>query len=272
MILDPKEAELFFKLMGFLQFYVKEQLDMLPKIKSSEAYASAPGMERMKVRNAVWENPGLISDYVHKNPDNLPAEQLAIVAGWQNFLKGKFYIERFLKKYAVFIGENDRVYGVLGLYDPLDEIISKQMLPTLVEAILLPFKEVIIYDGLLSSYPVFFGGGIKGNLKQIYDKAKRKGEILISFDPEVQKAHKAVTKKKLKDWQPTLGSLMQEANSLRAESGSPPTWGPAFSMVKASLALAETAVTNPDDVDALWEQFDKLSQTARRLENAIYRS
>ena len=200
MIVDEKDADLFFELMWDLQFYVKEQLEMMPSIKTREAYADADGMERMEVRNAVWDNPQLIADYVSANPNNLDSESLAVVAEWQNFLIGQFYIERILKKHAVFIQE-DAVYGVVGLYDELEERLPKQMLPTYVQAVLLPFKGVIVYDGLLSSYPVFFGGGIKESLKQVYNKSKRKGEIVISFDSDIQQAHQAKTKKKLKPMQ-----------------------------------------------------------------------
>jgi len=271
MILDEKDADLFFELMWELQFYIKEQLEMMPGVDTREKFADVDGTERMEVRNAVWDNPQLIADYVSRNPYHLNSESLTIVAEWQNFLKGQFYIERLLKKYAVFIQE-DAVYGVVGLYDELGEILPKQMLPTYVEAVLLPFKGMIVYDGLLSSYPVFFGGGIKESLKQVYNKAKRKGEIVISFNPNIQQAYQAKTKKKLKDWKPVLEALGQEAKTLRAQSGSPPTWGPAFSMVKASLAMAETAVNNPEDIDALWEQFEKLAQIVNRLEDSIFRS
>lgn len=271
MILAQEDAKLFFDLMWSLQFYVKNRLSLWPEIQTVAAYSEVETEIRMEVRNAVWENPHLIAEYIRANPDNLNAEQLAIVASWQNFVQGKFFIERTLKKYAVFMQDNT-VYGVVGLYDPLAEIVPKQMQPMLVEAVLLPFKDVVIYDGMFSSYHMFFGGGMKRSMKETYNKAKRKGEIIVSFNPTVQQANQAKTKKKMKDWQPVLASLSQEAKSLRAQSGSPPTWSPAFSMVKASLALAETAVAYPEDEEAIWEQFDKLSQLTRRLEEAIYRS
>lgn len=44
--------------------------------------------------------------------------------------------------------DSDNVYGVLGLYEPLSEIIYQRILPVCVEAILLPLKGKIIYDGM----------------------------------------------------------------------------------------------------------------------------
>ncbi|MCP4361613.1 MAG: hypothetical protein GY796_26685 [Chloroflexi bacterium] len=269
MILSKQDADLFFDLLWSLQFYVKQQLDLHPQVATLADYRDMDSEGRMEVRNAMWENPRLIADYVQSNPDNLSAEYLTIVNGWQNFVQGKCFIERLLKKYTVFIMD-EKVYGVLGLYDPLEEMFPRQVLPLYVEAILLPFKGVIVYDGLLSSYRISFGGGMKRNLKNTYMKAKRKGEIIVSFDKATQAAHQAKTETKLKDWQPIINSLAQEAKSLRAQSGSPPSWGPTFSLVKASLAMAETAVAYPEDQDALWQQFDKVAQALDRLEKGIH--
>ncbi len=79
----------------------------------------------------------------------------------EKFINGNFFIERTLKKYAIFINEEtEDVYGVLGLYDSLEEIIPKNMFPVYVKAILLPLKDKIVYDGLLQTYSLFFGKGI----------------------------------------------------------------------------------------------------------------
>lgn len=271
MNLSQQDADLFFNLMWSLQFYVKQQLKLFPEVKTAVAYRKSGSDVRVKVRNALWEHPELIAAYAEANPDNLPAEHLNIVAGWQNFVQGRFFIERMLKKYTIFI-QDEMVYGVLGLYDPLDEIIDKRALPIYVQAVLLPFRDVIVYDGLLSSYSVVFGSGIQGELKEKYNRAKRKGEIIVSFDTAVQKQHQAETKVKLKDWQPELAALSQEAKSLRAQRNSPPTWGPAFSLIKASIDLAETAVAQPEDPAAIWEKLEKVQNTIDRVEKGIYYS
>jgi hypothetical protein len=243
----------------------------LPEITTLDAYYKAEVQNRMEVRNALWEKPHLIQEYVKANPDKLSQEQLDIVAGWQQFQQGNYMIERHLKQHTIFIGD-EKVYGVLGLLDELEEVIPRYALPLYVQAVLLPFKGMIIYDGLLSSFSVTFGGGVRANLKETYNKAKRKGEIIVSFDTAVQAKATAKAKKPLKDWQPTLTALSEQAETLRAQAGSPPTWGPAFSLVKASLALAETAVTSPEDQDALWKQYNRVIQAINRVEDGVFRS
>lgn len=268
MNLSEQDAKLFFDLMWSLQFYVKQRLNMFPEIKTPMEYAKTPGDKRMEVRNALWDNPQLIADYARENPDKFTAEEIAIVSSWQHFVRGTFFIERLLKKQAIFI-KDDEVYAVLGLFDPLDEMFDKRMLPVYCQAILLPFKDVIVYDGLLSSYPVFFGGGVKGNLKETYNRAKQRGEIIVSLGVEGAQPAPNQRKMELKDWGPQLAALAEGAKALRAQPGSPPSWGPAFSLVKASIEMAETAVSHPQDPDTLWDQYDKLSRALNRLEKGI---
>lgn len=267
MNLSEQDAKLFFDLMWSLQFYVKQRLNMLPEIKTPMEYAKLAGGKRMEVRNALWDNPQLITDYARENPDRFTDEEIAILASWQYFVRGTFFIERLLQKYAIFIGD-EKVYAVLGLYDPLDEMFDKRRLPLYCQAVLLPFKDVIVYDGLISSYPVFFGGGVKGDLKETYNRAKQRGEIIVSLGAAAQQA-KSAPKVELKDWGPTLAALTEEAKALRAQPGSPPSWGPAFSMVKASLEMAQTAVSHPNDTELLWEQYNKLLRALNRLEKGV---
>ena len=40
---------------------------------------------------------------------------------WQYFVKEKFYVEHYLKNYAVFMGK--QIYGVIGLTQSIEEII-----------------------------------------------------------------------------------------------------------------------------------------------------
>jgi hypothetical protein len=268
MNLSEQDAKLFFDLMWSLQFYVKQRLNMLPEIKTPLDYAKLAGDKRMEVRNAVWENPQFIADYARENPDRFTAEEIAIISSWQHFVRGTFFIERLLQKHAIFIG-GEKVYAVLGLYDPLEELFDKRSLPVYCQAVLLPFRDVIVYDGLISSYPVFFGGGVKGNLKEAYNRAKQRGEIIVSLGAEGAQPAQSQRQVELKDWGPQLAALAEEAKALRAQPGSPPSWGPAFSLVKASIEMAQTAVSHPQDTNALWEQYNKLVRALNRLEKGI---
>ncbi len=270
MNLSQADSDLFYDLMWPLQFFAKQKLGMLPKISTLKQYIDQDMQTKYEVRNAMWEHPELLKQYVTQNPNGLSKEHLEIVSSWQTFVDGDFFIERFLKQYAVFIHE-EKVYGVSALSTPFETMIPKQALPLRVKTVLIPFRDVIVYDGLFSHYPISFGGGVKANLKNVYMRAKRKGEIVLSLDKKVQAAAAKKMKKPLKDWKPLLNQLADEAKSLRAQSGSPPTWSPAFSLVKASIELAQTAVNDPDNVDELWRLYERLDRQLGRLEDGMHR-
>ena len=80
---------------------------------------------------------------------------------------GRFYVFRELKKYTVFLSTTSPAiaYGVLALSQPFEELIGPY-LPVLTQTVLLPFKGMIVYDGLMSSYNISFGPGIRRNLNE----------------------------------------------------------------------------------------------------------
>lgn len=60
-------------------------------------------------------------------------------------------MERHLKKGPVFISEEEqKVYMVKGLFSTWEEMLGKG--PVLLDAVLLPFRDSIITDGLLPAH------------------------------------------------------------------------------------------------------------------------
>ncbi len=128
MKLSTQDAGLFFELMWPLQAYVNLKLGILPDIDTVEKYQDLPSSEKLTVRDALYDNIDLIDTYLKENPHNLSTEELEIVKGWKKFIRRDFFIERLLKKYAIFIGDN-KVYGVLALYDTFEELLQYVRLP-----------------------------------------------------------------------------------------------------------------------------------------------
>ena len=77
-------------------------------------------------------------------------------------------------------GSPKKAYGVLALADPFEELVGPY-LPRLIHAVLLPFKDKIIYDGLLSGHNITFGGGVKRRLNEEYKEAKEAFGIITSL-------------------------------------------------------------------------------------------
>ncbi len=183
MMLDFPDAQLFFKLHRSLMFFVDQRLKVLPdRIANPDEFAALPPEVRVKVRDAFNEHVDLIDSFIAENPASMSDDELEIVGSWRHLVAGKFYVFRELKAYTVFLStpRPTIAYGVLALTDPFAELIGPHM-PLLTQTVLLPFKGVIVYDGLMSSYNVFFGPGIRRGLNESYKEAKARHGIITSL-------------------------------------------------------------------------------------------
>lgn len=273
MKLSPKDLDLFYKLMWRLQFYVNQQRQILPHVDSLEAFIEYPQSDRLEVRNALYEHIDLLDAFVAENPDQLSADELAIVRSWKRFVASDFYIVRFLKKATIVIDSSDppRVYAVLGLMDSLKDLFYPRRPPIWVKAVLLPFRGRIVYDGMLNVYNIYFGSNMRRELKETYMAAKQNRRIIETLEPERQPAQKKRTPRKPPpDWRPVVDELVKTAEKLKA--GQSPVQSPAFSLLKASARLAQAAVHDPDDLDALWKMQKSVQRALRRLETVLDRA
>jgi hypothetical protein len=177
MKLSKTDADTFYRLMWALQHFVNSKLRIVPEANSVSEYAKYKMEDKLKVRKALLADKKLIEEFVRTNPQEFSNDELAIVSSWRHFVSGRFYIERFLKKYAIFI-LGDEVYGVSGISESFSEIIHPSRLPLCANAVLLPFKGRIIYDGIFEPYNVMFGRNIMGELKDTYMAAKNEKRII----------------------------------------------------------------------------------------------
>jgi len=182
MKLPEEDIELFYKLHPALLFYANQQLKVVSAVSTVKEFMGLPLEEKIKIRDALYAQIDLVDFFVKENPFDFSAEELKIVLSWKNLVRGTFYLFRYLKKYAIFLDTDSppKAYGVLSLKDGFDEILGPY-LPIMLETVLLPFKEQITYDGLMSSYRVTFGAGIRRDLNDAYQEAKSRFGIITSL-------------------------------------------------------------------------------------------
>ena len=183
MLLEPHDVDLFFRLHRALMFFVNQRLKVIPDTRASpEEFAALPPGVRLKVRDGLSANPDLIESFAAENPARLSDDELDIVRSWRHLVAGRFYVFRELKKYTVFLSTDNRpvAYGALALSQLFEDLIGPY-LPVLTQTVLLPFKDKIVYDGLMSSYNVSFGPGIRRNLHQDFKEAKQRHGIVTSL-------------------------------------------------------------------------------------------
>ena len=183
MLLEPQDVELFFRLHRTLMFFVNQRLKVVPeKLATPDEFAALSPQVRLKVRDALNAHLDLIESFADENPAHLSDDELDIVRSWRHLVTGRFYLIRELKKHTVFLTTTDPAiaYGVLALSQPFEDLIGPY-LPVMTQTVLLPFKDVIVYDGLMSSYNITFGPGIRRSLNENFKQAKEQHGIVTSL-------------------------------------------------------------------------------------------
>jgi len=271
MVLSEQDANLFFRLMWSLQHFVNQRLKLVPNCPTLEAYQKLKIKQKLKVRDALYQHAGLIGEFIESNPQGLSDDELSIVRSWQGFVSGAFFIERYLAKHAIFI-KGETVYAVVGLFDPFDLIVSRDQLPAYVKAVLLPFKGQVIYDGLIETHPILFGGGITGELRETYMAAKQNDRIVRSLDSKARPSGTQSSGKLAKDWNTPLDALRLGVQKLAAGSGKSAIQSAAIGLVKASLEVADASARETNDNEKLWEHAFNVERALKKVYTALNRA
>lgn len=152
MVLPYRLAIRYFRLFDLLSIYAHRRLHV---VSDREFFNGEPprGISEVGARRTtdeLWNNLGIIDDYVRENPDNLPPEDLERVRRWSYAYTDIVYIAhckdgklRFLVgEYAV------EVYGM-----SVDIATYMPRLPVLAHTTLLPFDDYVVYDQAIEQLP-----------------------------------------------------------------------------------------------------------------------
>lgn len=177
MTLSQEDGQLYYKLWLPLLDYVNKKYRINSKMKSIATAKSLNPADVKEVANKLWSEVTIIDDYLKEN-EGLPEEHKEIVRSWKRRIQGKFLMERHLKKGTIFISlENEEVYQVSGIISSWEEMLFGAPMPLMLEATFMPFRDVIISDGLVMPYNILVGGGMKRMFKDVYMAAKKSGRI-----------------------------------------------------------------------------------------------
>jgi hypothetical protein len=182
MAISYHDGKHFIKLFHSLLFYTNERHKVLESLHHPDDFFKLSPEDILKLKDKLYDTPDQIDSFVIDNPANLASEDLEIISSWRHFKRGRFYVIRFLKNYTVFLDEGHpaRAYGVQELAVPLEKMLGCN-LPRLVQAILLPFKGQIIYDGTFTSYNIYFGSGMRRSINDSFRQAKTSYGIITTL-------------------------------------------------------------------------------------------
>jgi hypothetical protein len=176
--LTEDECELFFTTLYGLLSFVNDKMGVLT-YQIKKTYPNPTNdKDLFKIRNKLWEHPALIDEYLASM--KLPKEKVELLRSWRSYYKsGSFIVVEYLPDYAVMIGTDkagDCLYGVKGLGRSVADSLQAK-LPQMIETVLLPFRDKIIFDGIISSPPIEFGEGMLKMVQDLVNKVKNRGLI-----------------------------------------------------------------------------------------------
>ena len=182
MVLSYNEGKHFTKLYHSLLCYVNDKHEVLKSLHQPDDFFKLSPEDILQLKDKLYAAPDQIDSFVRDNPANFASEELEIISSWRHFIRGRFYVVRYLKNYAVFLDEGHpaKAYGVQELAVPWEKMLGLN-LPRIVEATLLPFKDKIIFDGTFSSYNLFFGSGMRRSINDSFRQAKTSYGIITSL-------------------------------------------------------------------------------------------
>ncbi|MDR0587129.1 MAG: SEC-C domain-containing protein [Treponema sp.] len=130
-----------------------------------------------KIRERLWVDPKVITEFTGSG-STLSKEETGLLLSWEkSHIKGLFMLMRYEPDGAVLMrtdkGKESRLYAVKGMTVSIAEAMGRR-LPVMLETVLLPFNDKIIYDSFMASYDIGFGKNIKSSLDEEYDEAREK--------------------------------------------------------------------------------------------------
>jgi hypothetical protein len=137
-----------------------------------------------KIRERLWANPELITEFTGSDY-RLSKEEISLLQSWKKrHIKGCFMLIRYEPDSAILIrtdkGEETRLYAVKGMTTSIAEAMSRR-LPVMLETVLLPFNDKIIYDSFIASDSVSFGKNITSLLDKEYHEVKEKYGLISTL-------------------------------------------------------------------------------------------
>ena len=181
------ECRLFYETWYGLMGFVNKKKNVLP-VDIEPIYPNPINDEAIyHIREVLWKNPDLIDEYLISV--SLPKEKIELLNSWRKyFIKGMFTVAEHKAEYSILLtadekGE-DKLYAVKGLSRSLANVLPYE-LPITIEAVLLPFKDKIVYDTLIGTRDIRYGKGAKDMFTRIYEKARENGIITCLSDEAV---------------------------------------------------------------------------------------
>lgn len=181
-ILPLKEAKIFFNLIDSLDLFVGKKSGIFDQVADKGKLVESSAL-RKQVRDYWYANHDLIDQFIQsKDGQDLTDDQKQILLGWKNRILGDFFCIKYYSNCAIFkpadVDKDDNYYAILGLTDDFEQLLQHEKPPYMVSTVLLPYKDVIVWDGLVGTYSISFGKKIREIFIKDCQLAKKENKIV----------------------------------------------------------------------------------------------
>ena len=170
--LSKKDTKLFYKLYFALLEFTNQKDKINPNYKIYKQHGINP-QEITDIIDMFWKNKDLIIlEFCIVNPYKFTKEEIKLLDGFKKGIHDSFVLVQYERDYTLLM-KNGKIYMVKGLNDNIDNIITYDKLPCFVETSLIEFNGNIVYDGIISSFPVKFGMNFIKTVEKEYKESMK---------------------------------------------------------------------------------------------------
>lgn len=262
MHLTPEEYAVFREAQDGLLLFIHQARNLQPTVRTRQEFAALPLADLVPARQAWRLECFLLEDYLKEAGKDVAHRDL--LESWRAAVFGKFTVVKQLRAGAIFQGEDGKHYQVLGPSNSVESALPG--MPLLVDTALLPFRGRIVYDGVMRTWPVVFGRGMRKRVNDEYQRARRQGLVLTSLEPKA--APPAPPRPAAPDRSAETADLVKRAHALRG--GNTPFESPAYTLLRAAAGVAHMAASGERDVLELDRELAKVRRAVTRLQNVLF--
>lgn len=165
--LSKKDADLFYKIyLALLDFTNKKY-----SIKSEYKIYKKKGLNPhtiVPVIEKFWENKEtIVLEFCNSNSYKFTEEEKKLANNFKNGYRSIFIFAEFAEEFTAVIDKDQKVYMIKGIRDNLDKVIPFQKLPYPVITSIIPFKNFLVYDGILQGMEINLDNSFNSSVQEI---------------------------------------------------------------------------------------------------------
>jgi len=138
----------------------------------------------LKIRERLWKQPELIGEFIAEgiSAGTLSDEETDLLQAWEHYhIQGKYFLVKYLPEAAVLMSmdrdKEVRLYAVKGVTNSIAGALRRK-LPMMLETVLLPFKDRIVYDSFMTSHAIEFSDNVTSIVEAEYARVEKECGII----------------------------------------------------------------------------------------------